>query len=194
MRNGRQAHRRLYAESAARREPAPGNSLAPGDPAYPQAIPITLEAITFTSQGIPFRTERTTLVARPVGDGPTRPPRAASAPDEAGRGFAAKLLALLTALDPDKRLRKAAPVRVFNLYYRQRLEPAEIARRCKCHRSLVFDRLAAIQKALPWTPQQLHELSPHVEALQEALSDSRASGIHRKSAVYGDGVVDGESD
>jgi hypothetical protein len=69
----------------------------------------------------------------------------------------------------------------------------EVARRCKCHRSLVFDRLAAIQQALPWTPQQLHELSPHVEAMEEAAADSRAKGIYRKGAAYGDGQNDGES-
>ena len=117
-------------------------------------------------------------------------------PTEADQGtlsIAAKVLELLSALDPGKRLRKAPPIRVFNLYYRPRLEPVEVARRCKCHRSLVFDRLAAIQQALPWTPQQLHELSPHVEAMEEAAADSRAKGIYSKGAAYGDGQNDGES-
>ena len=55
-----------------------------------------------------------------------------------------------------------------------------------CDRSLVYDRLAAIQEKLPWTPEQLREVSPHVEAMQEALTDSRAEGIFRKGAVYGE--------
>ena len=38
---------------------------------------------------------------------------------------------------------------------------------------------------LPWTPQQLQDVSPHVEAMQEALTDSRAKGIYRKGAAYG---------
>ena len=76
-------------------------------------------------------------------------------PDQQGRSFAGKVFQLLTALDPDNRLRKAPPIKVFNLYYRQGLQPAEIARKCKCHRSLIFDRLAAIQKRLPWsTPRR----------------------------------------
>jgi len=115
-------------------------------------------------------------------------------PDQESRGIAAKVFELLTALDPDKRLRKAPPIKVFNLYYRQRLEPADIARICKCHRSLIFHRLAAIQAKLPWTPQQLRELSPQVEAMHDALTYSQAKDIHRKSAVYGDRGVDGESD
>jgi hypothetical protein len=59
---------------------------------------------------------------------------------------------------------------------------------------LIFDRLAAIQNKLPWTPEQLQDLSPQVEAIQRALSDSRAKDIHRKSAVYGDDADDGESE
>jgi hypothetical protein len=47
-------------------------------------------------------------------------------------------------------------------------------------------RLAAIQEKVPWTPEQLREVSPHVEAMQEALTDSRAEGIFRKGAVYGE--------
>jgi hypothetical protein len=100
---------------------------------------------------------------------------------------------LLTALDPDNRLRKAPLIKVFNLYYRQRLQPAEIARICHCNRSLVFQRLATIREKVPWSLQQLQEVSPHVEAMQDALTDSRAEGICRKGAAYGD-EDDGERD
>ena len=106
-------------------------------------------------------------------------------PDEPNLSLAAKVFELLTALDPGNRLRKAPPIKVFNLYYRQRLGAAEIARKCNCNRSLIYDRLAAIQAKVPWTPQQLQDVSPHVEAMQEALTDSRAKGIYRKGAAYG---------
>jgi hypothetical protein len=108
-----------------------------------------------------------------------------SQPDEPNLSLAAKVFELLTALDPGNRLRKAPPIKVFNLYYRQRLGAAEIARKCNCNRSLIYDRLAAIQAKVPWTPQQLQDVSPHVEAMQEALTDSRAKGIYRKGAAYG---------
>jgi predicted DNA-binding protein YlxM (UPF0122 family) len=113
---------------------------------------------------------------------PPKPPE----PNQQERSLAAKVFELLTALDPDNRLRKAPPIKVFNLYYRQRLGPAEIARKCNCDRSLIYDRLAAIQAKLPWSPEQLHDVSPHVEAMEEALTDSRAEGIYRKGAVYGE--------
>jgi len=99
--------------------------------------------------------------------------------------MAAKVFELLTALDPDTGLRKAPLIKVFNLYYRQGLKPAEIARICHCTRSLIFYRLATIRIKVPWSLQQLHEVSPHVEAMQDALTDSRAKGIYREGAVYG---------
>jgi hypothetical protein len=113
-------------------------------------------------------------------------PAESAEPGPSERGIAAKVFELLTALDPDGRWRKAPPIKVFNLYYRQRLRPAEIARRCGCNRSLIFSRLAGIRKQLRWSPRLLQEVSPHVEAMEEAVSDSRAEEIHRKMAVYGD--------
>ena len=113
------------------------------------------------------------------------PPKAPE-PDQESLSLAAKVLELLTALDPDNRLRKAPPIKVFNLYYRQRLGPAEIARKCKCNRSVIYVRLAAIRAKVPWTPEQLREVSPHVEAMEEAFADPRAKGIYRKGAAYGD--------
>jgi hypothetical protein len=131
----------------------------------------------------PFLAESSPAQARPPAAQDTPPP-AESASEN--RSLAAKVFELLTALDPDNRLRKAPPIKVFNLYYRQGLRPAEIARKCDCDRSLVHDRLAAIQAKIRWTPTQLREVSPHVEAMQEALTDSRAEGIYRKGAVYGE--------
>jgi hypothetical protein len=172
----------------------PSGGCAPAGPPSPEGILITAEPITITIYGITYRTERTTLTATRLPSVQRSPPPEPPEPDQAERSIAAKVFELLTALDPESSLRKAPPIKVFNLYYRQRLEPAEIARICKCHRSLIFDRLAAIQNKLPWTPQQLQDLSPQVEAMQHALSDSRAKHIHRKSAVYGDESDDGESD
>ena len=108
--------------------------------------------------------------------------------------MAAKVFQLLTALSPDNRLRKAPPITVFLLRFRRNLSRSEIARICHCDKSLVALRLKTIQDKLPWHPQQLRELSAHVEAMQAAVSDSRARSIYRKGAVYGDEDDDRESD
>jgi hypothetical protein len=105
--------------------------------------------------------------------------------EEPSLSLAAKVLELLTALDPGNRLRKAPPIRVFLLRFRQNLSRAEIARACECSRTLVAERLRSIREKLPWQPRQLSELSGQVEAMEEAVSDSRARRIYRKGAVYG---------
>jgi hypothetical protein len=108
--------------------------------------------------------------------------------------LAAKVFELLTALDPGKRIRKAPPITVFLLRYRRHLSRSEIARVCGCDKSLVAVRLRAIQEKVPWQPRQLQELSAHVEAMQEALSDPRARRIYRRGAVYGSQEDDEGSD
>jgi len=102
------------------------------------------------------------------------------------RSLAAKVLELLTALDPDNRVRKAPPIKVFLLRFRQNLSLSQIARMCDCGKSLVALRLQVIRKKLPWQPQQLREMSAQVEAMQDALTDSRARSIYRKGSAYGD--------
>ena len=161
------------------------------DPSLPDPRYFAELAVIFRSQPIkiavylpPF------LTAGPPSQAPTpaaaaRPP-APPEPDAAERSIAAKVFELLTALDSDNRLRKAPLLKVFNLYYRQRLQPAEVARKCACDRSLIFIRLATIREKVPWGLQQLQEVSPHVEAMEEALEDSRAEDIYRKGAVYGE--------
>ena len=106
--------------------------------------------------------------------------------DPESLSLAAKLFQLLTALDPDKRLRKAPPIKVFLLRFRQNLSLSQIALACGCTKSLAELRLQAIQKKLPWQPHQLRELSAQVEAMEDALTDSRAKSIYRKGALYGD--------
>jgi hypothetical protein len=108
-----------------------------------------------------------------------------SQPDEPNLSLAVKVFQLLTALDPDKRLRKAPPIKVFLLRFRQNRSRSQIARICHCDKSLVALRLKTIQKKLPWEPRQLREMSAHVEAMQDAVSDSRARRIYRKGALSG---------
>jgi hypothetical protein len=102
-------------------KPPPDISLGPIGPAPAETIPFTLEPITFTSQGITYRTERTTLTATRVTTAQTTSPLQLPEPDEAERSIAAKVFELLTALDPDERLRKAPPIKVFLLRFRKNL-------------------------------------------------------------------------
>src|ERR1019366_4442961 len=81
-----------------------------------------------------------------------------SQPDEPNLSLAAKVFELLTALDPGNRLRKAPPIKVFLLHFRQNLSRSQIARVCGCSRTLVAERLRSIREKLPWQPHQLRDL------------------------------------
>ena len=124
----------------------------------------------------------------PAGDGvqTSSPETNLSDLDPESRTMAAKLMQLLTALDPEEHLRKAQPLKVFMLRFRHDRSRSQIAVTCGCSESLVAKRLSAIRASVPWQPRQLRELSTYVEAMESAVSDSRARKIYRKGAVYGD--------
>ena len=172
--------------------PSPGSSLAPSNPAPPETIPFTVEAITFVSQGITYRTERTTLVAKRISTTQTSPPPEPPEPNQESLSLAARVFQLLSALDPDNRLRKAPPIKVFLLRFGQNHSLSQIARICDCGKSLVALRLQAIKEKLPWQPKQLREMSAQVEAMQDALADPRARSIYRMGSVYGDDGPDSD--
>jgi hypothetical protein len=173
--------------------PRPASPLAIGSPSLPETIRFTLEPFTTVLQGCTYRTEPAILLAGRVSSTKTSPPPEPASLDKEERSIAAKVFELLAALDPDSRLRKAPPLKVFLLRFRQNLSLSQIARICNCGRSLIALRLCTIQQRLPWQPRQLRELSAHVEAMQDALADSRARSIYRKGAAYGDEGDDRDS-
>jgi hypothetical protein len=142
-------------------------------------------ALTATIEGDPKSGSFCIRVVPATGGCQAAPPHSTN-PDPETLGIAAKVFQLLSALNPDKRLRKAPLLTVFLLRFRKNLSRSEIAHECDCGTALMSLRLRAIQQKLPWRPQQLRELSAQVEAMQDALQDSRARRIYRKGAVYGD--------
>src|SRR6266498_973824 len=142
-------------------------------------IPIVIPSLKLTVGGRPYVTDPVSVVAYPE-DAARRTAPDPAVSEDAQLGIAAKVFQLLTALDPENKLRKAPPIKGFLLRFRQNLEPTEIARKCQCHRTLIFARLRQMQEKLPWKPHQLRELSAHVEALQATMSDSRARNIYRR--------------
>jgi hypothetical protein len=151
----------------------------------PESEPASARPLAATLEGDPATGHFCIRVAPANGGSQTPTPNPPES-DPKSLSMAAKVFELLTALDPDKRLRKAPPIKVFLLRFRQDLSRSQIAVTCGCSESLVAKRLSAILARLPWQPRQLRELSASVQAMEDTLSDSRARRIWRKSAVYGD--------
>jgi hypothetical protein len=145
----------------------------------------SLPALTATMEGDPTSGSFCIRFASPNQASKPAAPQS-TPPDQETLSIAAKVFQLLNALYPDDRERKASPIKVFLLRFRQNLSRSEIAHECKCGTSLVSLRLRAIQQKLPWRPEQLREISAQVEAMQDSFNESRARRIYRKGAAYGD--------
>jgi hypothetical protein len=102
---------------------------------------------------------------------------------------ARKLFVLLEQLDSETLVRKAPVSQVFRLYCVEGLSRNAVAKRCGCVPTLITERLRVIEERLGRKPIELRGLSSQFEQIDDSLSDSRASHIHRKSAID-----DGESD
>ena len=76
---------------------------------------------------------------------------------------------------------------VFRLYCMEGLSAAQIARKCKCSRPIVFIRLKLLRRKLGCDPADLRQYSAHFENIEESLADSRARRVYRKGAACGDG-------
>jgi hypothetical protein len=110
-------------------------------------------------------------------------------PEPAGggsEGVARQTLALAKSLDSQNRFRKAPLYTVFLLYCQEGLTPDQIARKCRCARSIVFTRLDFLRQKLGGNLAALRQHSDHFERIENSLSDSRARRIYRSGALHGE--------
>ena len=107
-------------------------------------------------------------------------------PEDAAR----RAFALVQQLDPESRMKAPSVLTVFRLYCMEELTTDRIARKCGCSKGTVISRLRLIRDKTGVDPEALRRLSPHLEKIEEDMSDSRAEHIHRKRMIYDEG--DGE--
>jgi hypothetical protein len=99
---------------------------------------------------------------------------------------ARKAFALVKALDAEQPVRKASLYTVFRLYCVEGQTVEQVARQCRCARSLVFLRLGALRRKLGRDPRQLRQYSGHFERIEDSLAEPRARRIYRKAAGFGE--------
>lgn len=90
--------------------------------------------------------------------------------------------ALVRALDAGQPVRKAPLYTVFRLYCVEGLTVEQVAKRCRCARSLIFSRLNALRNKLGASPRQFRQYAGHFERLEESLTDARARHVRRDEA------------
>lgn len=107
-------------------------------------------------------------------------------PEALEEGAARQAFALVKALDAAQPARKASLYTVFRLYCVEGLTVEQVARQCRCARSLVFLRLRALRQKLGGDPRRLRQYSTHFERIEDSLADSRARRINRAEVVETD--------
>lgn len=101
-------------------------------------------------------------------------------------GAARQAFALVKALDAAQPARKASLYTVFRLYCVEGLTVEQVARQCRCARSLVFLRLGVLRQKLGGDPRQLRQYSSHFERIEDSLAEPRARRINRQRSIYGE--------
>lgn len=105
-------------------------------------------------------------------------------PKDLDESVATRAFALVQQLESDQPTKPPSALTVFRLYCIENLNVAQIARKCRCSRGTVRNRLGLIEARTGTNPDRLRKSSAHLDRIEASLSDSRASHIHRKSLIY----------
>jgi len=68
----------------------------------------------------------------------------------------------------------------------EELSADQIATKCHCSKAAVVRRLKLIRAKTGADPKDLRRLSPHLNKIEDDITDPRAAHIHRKRLIYDD--------
>jgi len=94
-----------------------------------------------------------------------------------------KAFAFVKTLDPKKTFKHPSPATVFSYYCIDGLSISAIARKCRCSRGTIINRLKFIHKHTGVDPKATRRLSSSLGGGSEQSPDSRARYINRKRLI-----------
>ena len=118
-------------------------------------------------------------------------PMASQPTDES---LAQQVFALIEKLESGRRLKSPSVMEVFRLYCIMGKSTEQIVDICHCAKGTVINRLDAIRRVTGKNPKELQAFSPHLQRIEESITDSRAKYIHRKTLVHDAGEPEDESE
>jgi len=110
--------------------------------------------------------------------------RFSAQPKEVEHDVARRAFALIQTLDSENEMKPPTLLAVFRLYCIEELSADHIARVQHCSKSTVIGRLNMIRDRTGVDPQDLRKVSASLKKIEEEMTDSRASHIHRKKMIY----------
>jgi hypothetical protein len=104
-------------------------------------------------------------------------------PDTTEVETAKKAFEMIRKLESERRTKAPSVMSVFRLYCIDGLSPAQVARKCRCSRGTVRNRLAMI-RAKAGSPERLRQISPHLSRVEDELAASGAEKVYRRNLIY----------
>jgi hypothetical protein len=104
-------------------------------------------------------------------------------PKELPEDVARRAFALASRLDARGRMHPPTPLTVFRMYCVDELSAEQIARKCRCSKTTILNRLQSIRSATGMNPNQLRAYSAHLAKLDPVTIDPRAKHIYPEALV-----------
>ena len=105
---------------------------------------------------------------------------------------ARQAFALVKALDSETGLRSAPVLTVFRLYCIEGLSADEVARRCRCSKGTVINRLEMIRRRTGSRPEKLRTYSAQFERVEESVKADEARRMGRREEARPNEDEEGE--
>jgi hypothetical protein len=103
--------------------------------------------------------------------------RLVPAPAPSDLDVAGTAYALISRLESGQPPKPPTVLSVFMMYCSENLTADQIARRCRCSKGTVVNRLKTIRQVTGMVPEELRRFSSQFERMRASVSDSRASRI-----------------
>lgn len=109
--------------------------------------------------------------------------RFVASPPPSESNVAEQAYALIAKLQAGQPPRPPTVLSVLMMYCSENLTADQIARRCRCAKGTVVNRLKTIRRVTGMAPEALRRFSSHFERIRNSVEDSRASRISLRRAA-----------
>jgi hypothetical protein len=96
---------------------------------------------------------------------------------------ARKAFQLIEQLDSEQVLKPPSVLAVFRLYCVKEMTAEQTARKCRCSKGTIINRLKMIREKTQMDPDELRRFSSHFDKIEDDIRESKASYVHRKRLI-----------
>lgn len=97
-------------------------------------------------------------------------------PEDAAR----RAFQLIEQLDSEQVIKPPSVLTVFRLYCVKELTAERVARKCRCSKGTIINRLKLIREKTQMDPDELRRFSSHFDKIEDDIRESKAGYVHRK--------------